>query len=70
MRRRERRRRSNMPIFLLKCKKCDYKTEILLHNERAITSFKCMECGVVGLWTRLPTVPLIPKDGTYSWRNK
>lgn len=59
-----------MPCYILKCKKCSYETEILLYSERAITSFKCSGCGVVGLWERLPTVPLIPKDGTYSWRNK
>ncbi len=67
-----------MPIYSLKCNKCDYKTEILLYNtantalsnEDVIKSFKCRGCGVVGLWEKLPTVPLIPKDGTYSWRVK
>lgn len=58
-----------MPIFLLKCSKCDYETEIYLHNERAIKSFKCSGCGAKE-WEKLPTVPLIPKDGTYSWREK
>jgi len=58
-----------VPIFLLKCKKCSYETEILLYSERAIKSFKCKGCGVVGLWSRKPTVPLIPRSGTYSFND-
>ncbi len=59
-----------MPIYCLKCDKCDHKTEVYLHNEESIKSFECSECGVMGFWEKLPTVPLIPKDGTYSWREK
>lgn len=59
-----------MPIFILKCNKCDRETEIYLHNEEAIKAFKCSECGTKGLFDRLPTVPLLPPNGTYSWRAK
>ena len=58
------------PIYVLRCSKCDYETEILLYNEKAIESFVCSECRSKGLWTRLPTVPLIPKNGTYSFNDK
>lgn len=58
------------PVFILQCKKCNYETEILLHTERAIESFKCSGCGAVGLWDKRPTVPLLPPNGTYSWRTK
>ena len=59
-----------MPIYLLQCNKCNYETEIYLHTERAIESFKCSGCGAVGLWSKKPTVPLIAQDGTYSYREK
>lgn len=58
------------PIFILKCNKCDRETEIYLHTERAIASFKCSGCEAVGLWSKKPTVPLIPQNGTYSYREK
>lgn len=59
-----------MPCWVLKCNKCSRETEIYLHNERAIESFRCSGCGAVGLWTKKPTVPLIAQDGAYSYREK
>lgn len=56
-----------MPCWILKCKKCDYKTEIYLPNEEAIGSFKCSECGSKGLWRKCPTAPALKKSGTYSF---
>ena len=58
------------PIYLLQCKKCNYETEIYLHTERAIASFRCSGCGALGLWSKKPTVPLIAQNGTYSYREK
>ena len=58
------------PCWVLRCKKCNYETEILLYNEKAIGSFVCSECRSKGLWEKMPTVPLLPPDGTYSWREK
>jgi len=56
-----------VPIFILQCKKCNYETEILLHTERAIVSFKCSECGAKGLWEKCVTAPALKRDGTYSY---
>ena len=55
------------PIFLIKCKKCDKEVEIYLHNEREIKSYTCPKCGTKGLWEKLPTSPLLKRDGTYSY---
>lgn len=55
------------PIYLLRCKKCSHETEILFHNEKAIASFKCSECGTMGLWTKCITAANLRRDGTYSY---
>ena len=56
-----------MPIYSLKCKKCDHETEVYLHNEESINSFECSECGVMGFWSKCPTAPSLKRNGTYSY---
>ena len=56
-----------MPIYRLKCNKCDHETETYLHNERSIATLECSECGVMGLWRKMPTTPALKKSGTYSF---
>lgn len=64
------------PCFDLKCEKCGFVLQDVIFPASRINwrsnriVIKCEVCGEVGSWIRLPSVPNLKKDGTYSYDEK
>lgn len=42
-----------MPLFALKCRKCEYETDSLLKSKDEAATEACAQCGTVGMDTPL-----------------